>query len=205
MSTDALLTPPRPGEGPRWRVAVARTAGQTAKITAADAIAQFRAAGCMATEIDVTRADPFIDHRTEWAGRGRPDAYDLVVVTGDLSPAVVALAVLADAPVVRLPIGSRPSLLGAIDSAVQADAVQTVPVAQVSIDGDRRFTRDAVHVPLTASRRSPSPPSMAPPRSPRSTGTAPSGPPKGPAGSSRSRSPTADRSTAARSNSATTT
>lgn len=107
---------------------------------------QLRAAGWMATEIDVTRTDPFIDHRAEWTGRAHPEAYQLITVVGEPSPAVVALAVLVGARLICLPIGIVESLPTAIEAALASGEVDLVPVAVVTVDGHQRFSTGPVTV-----------------------------------------------------------
>lgn len=146
MRTEPLLAPAWSRHEPRWRAGVVRSAGQSARLAAAEVVAQLRAAGWMATEIDVTRTDPFIDHRTEWTGRAHPEAYQLITVVGEPSPAVVALAILVGAPLVCLPVGIVESLPTAIEEALASGPVDVVPVALVTVDGQQRFCAGPVGV-----------------------------------------------------------
>lgn len=113
-------------------------------------VEQLRLARCTVREVDVGPRDPFIDHYTEWWGRAHRGACDVIAVVEELSPAAVALAVLTDAPVVRLPHVGVPSLLGAVEDALRSDGLQRLPVAAVTADTARRFTMGTVV--LTADR-----------------------------------------------------
>jgi len=146
LRTEPLSTTAWSGHEPRWRAGVVRSSGQSARLAAAEAVAQLRAAGWMATEIDVTRTDPFIDHRMEWTGRAHPDAYQVITVVHEPSPAVVALAVLVGAPLVCLPVGIVESLPTAIEDALARGQADLVPVALVTVDGQQRFCTGPVGV-----------------------------------------------------------
>ena len=139
--------------GPRWRVAVLHHQDLDSQELHAPGglVERLRAANCMAIPIPLPLSDPFADHYDEWQGRASRGAYDFALILGHLSPPALALAVLADAPIVRLSSPVGPSL-ASIETAIASGHVDVLRVAEVALDDVRRLfvsvARVSAEVPL---------------------------------------------------------
>ena len=130
----------------RWRVAVARPAGNAGRLAAAEVLTQLRARGSQADEVETGRSVSSLAGRTlpERTGAARP--YDLVLAVGDLSPTVMALGVSEGVPVAHVPLAPSDTVAGAVIDALVAGDVDLLPLLDVTVDGEHRFTGGSVAI-----------------------------------------------------------
>lgn len=130
--------------GASWRVAVARPAGNAGRLAAAEVLSRLRARGNEATALDIGRGSSLDLPGGDRAAHGK--AYDLVLAIGDLSPAVMALGVTEGVPVAHVPLAPPDSSTDAVLAALAAGDVDVLPLLDVTVDSDRRFTTGSIAI-----------------------------------------------------------
>lgn len=128
-----------------WRVAVARPAGNAGRLAAAEVMSRLRARGSQATALDIGRSSSSLGlPGGDRAADGEP--YDLVLAIGDLSPAVMVLGVTESVPIAHVPLAPPDSSADAVLAALAAGDIDVLPLLDVTVDGDRRFTSGSIAI-----------------------------------------------------------